>query len=357
MSSVLDLARPEIRELRPYRAAQYEDGLLRMNANETPWRPPGDQSARGLNRYPETRPLTLTNRLAEFYGVLPEQLLVTRGSSEAIDLLIRCFCTAGQDDIMICPPTFGMYAVYAQVQGAGIVEVPLIRADGFALDIEQIKTAWNERCKLLFVCSPNNPTGSRIATEQIDDLCNFIDGRGIVVLDAAYTEFAAQDPTVELLERHQNIAVLRTLSKALGLAGVRCGAVLGAVDVLDMLSCILPPYSCPTPSQDAALACLEPGQRDLLRSRAGILCAERERLTALLGDLPEVLQVWPSEANFILLEVRNPDGFVAAAKAGGVSIRDFSWDPYTKNCLRITVGDVEQNNQLMNALDHMEHKQ
>jgi len=351
MNSVLNLVRPEIRELRPYRAAQYEDGLLRLNANETPWRPAGDRSVRGLNRYPEARPLILTNRLAEFYGIAPERLLVTRGSSDAIDLLIRCFCRAGQDDIMLCPPTFGMYEVYAQVQGAGLIEVPLIKADGFALDVEGVKTAWNERCKILFVCSPNNPTGNRIPTEQIDELCCYLDGRGIVILDAAYTEFADRDPTVELLERHDNIAVLRTLSKALGLAGVRCGAVLGAPEILDMLSCILPPYAYPTPSQDAALACLEPAQRDVIRSRASTLRAERQRLTALLRELPGVIRVWPSEANFLLLETRDPAGLVAVAKAGGVLIRDFSWDQYTENCLRVTVGDSEQNDQLLKALN------
>ena len=223
MSTLLELARPEIRDLRPYRAAQCADGLLRLNANETPWRPPGDDTGRGLNRYPETCPVTLTECLAKYYDLAADQLLVTRGSSEAIDLLIRCFCSAGNNDVLICPPTFGMYEVYAQVQGAGIVEVSLRKEDGFVLDVDGIKGAWTERCKLLFLCSPNNPTGNRIETAQIEELCRFLDGRGIVIVDAAYIEFADQDPSIELLSRHKNVVILRTLSKALGLAGIRWG--------------------------------------------------------------------------------------------------------------------------------------
>ncbi len=135
MTSTLDLLRPEIRELRPYKPADYVGGLIRLNANETPWRPPGDETRDGLNRYPEPRPAELTDRLTAFYGLGPGQLLVTRGSSEAIDVLIRAFCRAGQDSVIICPPTFGMYEVYAQIQGAGVQQVPLDRARNYGLPV------------------------------------------------------------------------------------------------------------------------------------------------------------------------------------------------------------------------------
>jgi histidinol-phosphate aminotransferase len=349
MSSVADLARPEIRELKPYRAASFADGLVRLNANESPWGPPGDETPGGLNRYPDS-PVELTARMAENYGVPADRLLVTRGSSEAIDLLIRCFCRAGQDDIVICPPTFGMYGVYAQLQGAGIREVPLLREDGFALDLDGILGAWDERCKLLFICSPNNPTGNRIPTEQIDTLCTELRGKGIVVVDAAYAEFADEDPTLGLLERHDNVAVLRTLSKALGLAGIRCGAVLAAEPVIDLVSCVMPPHAYPSPSLEAALVCLDPALKDEFQSRVERLRNERDRLTERLAALTGVKRVWPSEANFLLIEVSDPAAFVASAKSGGVLIRDFSWDPYATNCLRITVGDEQQNNQLLDAL-------
>lgn len=354
MNSVLNLARPEIRELRPYVAAQFEPGLLRLNANETPWPPPGDRSANGLNHYPEVRPATLTQALARHYDLEAGQILVTRGSSDAIDLLVRCFCRAGQDDIMICPPTFGMYEVYAQLQGAGTVHVPLVKSEGYALDIVAIEQAWNPRCKLLFICSPNNPTGNRVPTPQIHALCESLSGRGLVVVDAAYVEFADEDPTAELLGRHENVAILRTLSKAMGLAGIRCGAVAAAPAVVDLLGCILPPYSYPTPSRDAALACLDPACRAELLAHAEELRTERRRLADRLERLPDVDKVWPSETNFLLVETFEPAKLVASAKKGGVLVRDFRWDPYTKNNLRITIGSPAQNDQLMAALENQE---
>lgn len=350
MSTILGLARPEIRNLRPYRAAQYAAGSLRLNANETPWRPPGDTSAGGLNRYPEIRPVTLTRSLADHYGLATEQLLVTRGSSEAIDLLVRCFCSAGQNDIVICPPTFGMYEVYAQIQGAGIVEVPLLKDDGFALDVDGIKAGWTDRCRLLFLCSPNNPTGNCIESSQIEELCQFLDGRGLVIVDAAYAEFADEDTAAEILNRHKNIVILRTLSKALGLAGIRCGAALASPQIVELLGRILPPYAYPTPSQDAALACLDPDFRGELEERAEMIRAERGRLTGALQRLPAVIRVWPSEANFLLVETADPAAMMAAARQGGVLIRDFSKNPGTEGCLRITIGEPADNDQLLAAL-------
>jgi len=348
MSTVKDLARPEIRNLRPYRPADSESGLLRLNANETPWRPAGDGSADGLNRYPQVRPFRLMETLADYYDVHTNQLLVTRGSSEAIDLLIRCFCRPAEDDIMICPPTFGMYEVYAQLQGAGTVTVPLDPQQGYALDLAGIAAAASARTKLLFVCSPNNPTGNQIPAAQIDAACRTLNGKGIVVIDAAYVEFAESDPTRELLDRHANIVILRTLSKAFGLAGIRCGALLASPAIVDLVGCILPPYAYPTPSADAALAGL--GARDELEERLAILRSERRRVATALKDLPGVEQVLPSAANFILVRTAAPARLFAAAKAGGVLIRDFSWDPFTPGCLRITIGDRSQNDQLLDAL-------
>lgn len=350
MSTVYDLARPQIRNLRPYRAAQYADGLLRLNANETPWRPPGDDTVAGLNRYPEARPTTLTRALAAHYALSSDQLLVTRGSSEAIDLLIRCFCSAGDNDVLICPPTFGMYEVYARVQGAGVVAVPLLANDDFGLDVTGIKAAWTDRCKLLFLCSPNNPTGNRFDTAQIDELCEFLDGRGLLILDAAYIEFAEDDPSAALLDRHANVVILRTLSKALGLAGIRCGAALADPEIVDLLARILPPYAYPTPSRDAALACLNPEFREQLESRVGTIRSERARVTEALQALPGVVRVLPSEANFLLIEATDPAAMVAAAREGGVLIRDFSTDPAIPGCLRVTIGEPADNDQLLTAL-------
>ncbi|MDH3978231.1 MAG: histidinol-phosphate transaminase [Gammaproteobacteria bacterium] len=348
MSRVTDLARPEIRNMRPYQAAQYADGLTRLNANETPWHPPGDDSVRGLNRYPEIRPDDLTAALASYYGLAADQLIVTRGSSEAIDLLIRCFCRPGDDDVVICPPTFGMYEVYAQVQGAGIVSVPL--AADYSLDMTALKNAWTERCKLLFICSPNNPTGNLIPLQQIKQACELTAGNGLVVLDAAYIEFADSDPTLELLKQYDNLVVLRTLSKALGLAGIRCGAALGQADVIALLGCILPPYAYPTPCGEAALAGL--AEPNGLVRRIETLCTERNRVSEALIKLDSVVKVWPSDANFVMTEVTNPEQFCSAVAAGGFLIRDFSSSQFTKNCVRITIGEPQQNDQLLAALSN-----
>jgi len=347
---VTALARPEILALRPYRAATYEEGLVRLNANETPWRPPGDESADGLNRYPEIRPAALTDRLAELYGLETGQILVTRGSSEAIDLIIRCFCRPGLDDVVICPPTFGMYEVYAQVQGADIISVPLASDAGFAFDVDAVLEAWTERTKLVFVCSPNNPTGNSVPTADLLRLANELRGRGIVVVDGAYLEFADADPTQELLEACANVIVLRTLSKALGLAGIRCGAAVAAPAIIELIGCILPPYSYPSPCQDAALACLAPDNRGELRARASKLREERQRVAHQLQSMTGIECVWPSEANFLLVRASTPAQMVAAAKRGGFLIRDFSWDNYTRNCLRITIGSPDQNDRLLEAL-------
>jgi histidinol-phosphate aminotransferase len=350
MSGLLNLVRPEIRAMRPYRSAVFEDGLVRLNANENPWRPPGDDSERGLNWYPEPRPATLQRRLAAHYGVDPDRLLVTRGSSEAIDLVIRAFCRAGTDSVVLCPPTFGMYEVYAQVQDARVRAVPLLRQQGYALDVEGIVGQWTESDKLVFVCSPNNPTGNRFPTADVADLAGRLRGRGCIVLDAAYAEFSTADDSLVLQERFDNLLVLRTLSKAMALAGVRCGALIGPAEVVDAVGCVLPPYTFPVLCADAVTRCLEPETAAEWQRRVAVLKNERERMARALASLPVITRVWPSDANFLLVESRNPQALVGAARKGGIMLRDFSWDPYLPGCVRITIGTPEQNRQLIEAL-------
>lgn len=350
MTRIVDLIRPEIRKMRPYRSAEFKAGFVRLNANENPWRPPGDTTATGLNWYPEPRPFTLNESLAQHYGVAPTQLLVTRGSSEGIDIVIRSFCRAGRDEVVICPPTFGMYEAYAQVQAALICSVPLLREQGYALDIAKILGHWSDASRVLFLCSPNNPTGNSFPADQIRELCAALRDRGVVVVDAAYAEFAGSDPTRELLAEFDNVVMLRTLSKGMALAGVRCGVLLATPPVTDLLSCILPPYTFPTVCVEAIQRCLEPAHAAERRRRVKLLQSERERLAIAFGALPGITRVWPSDANFLLLETPDPKRFVAAAKAGGVLIRDFSWDPYLPSCIRITVGNPDQNNQLLQAV-------
>jgi len=351
MSSTTNLLRADIRQLKAYQPAEYVGGFVRLNANEAPWRPPGDESRDGLNRYPDPRPAELTERLAAFYGLEPAALLVTRGSSEAIDVTVRAFCQAGRDAVVICPPTFGMYEVYARIQGAGVRSIPLERDRGYALPVEALLAAWDATCKLVFVCSPNNPTGNRFPDADIGRLCAGLEGRGVVVLDAAYQEFAGPDPTRALLGAHGNLVVLRTLSKALGLAGVRCGALLGPPELVELLGRVLPPYCFPTTSQDAVLALLTPAAGAEMERRRALILAERRRLLAALPAIPGIDRVWPSDANFILVESREAGQLVARARAAGILLRDFSRDPLAPGGIRITVGTAAENDRLLAALE------
>jgi histidinol-phosphate aminotransferase len=344
-----ELIRPEIRRLRAYQPADYVDGLVRLNANENPWSPGSGPGATGLNRYPNPRPVELTARLAAHYGVTPERLLVTRGSSEAIDILVRSFCAAGRDEIVISPPTFGMYQVYAEIQGAGVRHVPLDRATGFRLDPEQVIAGWSPSSRLLFVCSPNNPTGGVVPLADIRRLCSGLAGRGVVVLDAAYAEFAEQDDSLALIDEFDNLLVLRTLSKALALAGVRCGALIGDRVIVEIVGRTLPPYCFPVTSQAAVLRVLDEAAASC-RQQVELLKRERVRLAKALAANRHVRQVWPSQANFLLVELDDAAAFVAAARAAGILLRDFSRDPFTPGCVRITVGTPEENSQLMRAV-------
>jgi histidinol-phosphate aminotransferase len=350
MSSIVELIRPEIRKLRPYKSAEFVSGMVRLNANENPWRPPGDTTERGLNWYPEPRPFELQRRLADYYGIDGAKLLVTRGSSEAIDVTIRGFCRPGVDGVVICPPTFGMYEVYGQIQGARVRQVPLMRDHNYRLDVEQLLNGWTETDRLLFLCSPNNPTGNMIDEEDIAQVATTLRGRACIALDAAYAEFTDVDRSLALLERFDNLIVLRTLSKAMALAGVRCGALLGPPPVVDLLSCVLPPYTFPVPCAEAVERCLEPANKIEWQRRVETLKSERGRLRAALSGIAGINRVWPSEANFILVETKEPRRLVAAARSGGVMIRDFSWDPWLPGCVRITIGTPQQNDQLLRAL-------
>jgi len=353
MSKSIELARPEIRKLVPYSAASYAEGLTRLNANETPWPAPGTSGSAGLNRYPPEKPDALTAKLADYYGLAADNLLVTRGSSEAIDLLIRSFCSAGKDAIVICPPTFGMYRVYADIQGARVHEIPLEAENDFALDADSIIRNWPADGKLLFICSPNNPTGNSFSTAQINLLATLLSGRAIVVVDAAYAEFGDETQTNDLLQSrdNDNILVLRTLSKAFGLAGARCGALLGPANIVRMISCIMPPYALATPVLETVLSCLTPAARAAVAERCTFIREERARLSEALGGLKGVLRVYPSDANFLLVRFADAARAMQLARSGGVLIRDFSRQ--IPGCLRITVGTTEENDQLLQSLEEL----
>ena len=346
--STAALARPEIRGLERYRAAAQRPGSVRLNANEAPR--PLDASGPALNRYPELRPAGLARGLAAHYGVSADDVLVTRGSSEAIDLLIRTFCAPGTDGIVIPAPTFGMYRVYADIQGAQTTSVPLAAANHFALDVEALLDACTAATKLVFVCSPNNPTGGRVPEEAIRALCAARSGRSLVVVDEAYIEFAGARSMAGAVGELDNLVVLRTLSKALALAGARCGALLAHPDVIRLLDAVLPPYALATPVVECVLAALTP--EALARAQAAIeaTIAERERLHRALAALAAVETVWPSDANFLLVRFRDPAAAASALAGRGILVRELGPEAGLSGCARISVGTPEENDMLLAAL-------
>jgi histidinol-phosphate aminotransferase len=349
MSWVTGLARPEIVALAPYEHASWEPALTRLHANESPWRPEGDATAAGLNRYPEPQPHALVAALARLYGVAPAAVLVGRGADEGIDLLTRAFCRAGQDAVLICPPTFGMYAVSARIQGAQVVTVPLL-PDSFALDVEAVLAQCTPRVKLLFLCSPNNPTGNLLDEEAILTLAGRLAGRAVVVVDEAYLEFADNPAGVARhLTRFPNLAILRTLSKAHGLAGARCGALLADPEVVALLRKIIPPYAITQMTLEAVLPLLSPAGLAATAARVALIVRERARLAAALAALPAVTRVYPSAANFLTVALTDPQSAYQRARTALLLVRDARRYPGLSSCLRVTIGSPEQNNRLLEA--------
>ena len=271
MSLVAMLARPDILALEPYRHAAWEPALERLHANENPWRFTGDNSRAGLNRYPEPYAYDLEERLARLYGVPPAWLLAGRGSDEGIDLLLRSFCAAGRDAVLICPPTFGMYAFAARVQGALVVEVPLVRAAGYALDEDALVAALTPAVRLVFLCTPNNPTGQALDAAVIERIARRVAERALVVVDEAYAEFADGPGCIGRLAALPNLVVLRTLSKAYALAGARCGVVLAAPELIELLRRVIPPYAIPAPTSEAVQLALEEPRLVQARDRLSLI--------------------------------------------------------------------------------------
>jgi histidinol-phosphate aminotransferase len=350
MSWVLDIARADIRSLKPYEHAVWEPGLIRLHANELPWRIDGDGSEAGLNRYPEPHPHELTAALARHYGVGADWLLAGRGSDEVIDLLLRAYCNAGVDAIVTCPPTFGMYAVAARVQGAAVIEVPLRRDAGFAFDEATVRECCDERVKLVFLCSPNNPTANLLDRAALLRLTRVLAGRALVVVDEAYIEFSDAPSLINEVATLPGLVVLRTLSKAHALAGARCGVLIAQPEIVALLRRIIQPYAVTQLTIEAVFRMLQPAALEVARARVATVRGERERMAAALASLHGVLKVWPSAANFLLVEFADPAAVLERAHAAGLLLRDLRRSPALIQSLRISIGSPEQNDRLLAAL-------
>jgi histidinol-phosphate aminotransferase len=345
------LARPEILSLKPYAHAAWLPTLTRLHANEAPWRPAGDTTNAGLNRYPEPQPDALVTRLAELYGVPRTHVLATRGSDEAIDLLSRIFLREGRDAILQCTPSFGMYQVAARIQGAAVIDVPLNRAGGWSLEPDRLLAAWGPQIKLVYLCSPNNPTGNSLDVTALESVCRALDGKAIVVLDEAYIEWSRAPSLTPWLARFPTLAILRTLSKAHALAGARIGALLAHPDLIQLARRVIPPYSLAQPTVEAALRALAPVELAASRALLAGLLLEREHLRDGLRASPLVETVWPSDTNFLMLDCRDADRFMRASMAGGSIVRDLRAYPALPASLRVSVGTRAENDALLRSLE------
>lgn len=351
----VDLARPEIRALQAYSSARMEarGGSVRLDANESPWPPFGGG---GWNRYPDPQPAALVVRLAALYGVATDQLLVGRGSDEGIDLLVRAFCRAGRDAVLISPPTFGMYAVCARIQGAAIREAPL-RAD-FSLDVDAVLAAATPDVKLVFVCAPNNPSGAGVQRAKILRLARSLAGRALLVVDEAYVEFLEPGggfgSVAGCVGEPANLVVLRTLSKAWALAGARVGSLLADARVVALLRKLMPPYPLPDPSVDAALCALTDDGKLAVDARIATLRAERTRMRDALSSLADVRAVLPSQANFLAVRFGDAEAAWRALRGAGVVVRDVRRYPGLADALRITLGTTLENDRVLDVLRGMQ---
>lgn len=353
MSLLASLARPEILALPPADvAARANDAFgpdaIRLDANENPWPPLLDGAlAEHANRYPEPQPAALRRALAALYAVAPDNVIVTRGADDAIDLLVRTFCRPGADAVSICQPTFSAYAQFARLQGARLIEARLTDSFDFDPDAFLAAVANERNLKLAFICAPNNPTGNLVAAEQVLRVCE-ARPETIVVLDEAYIEFSDQPSLAAEAARRDNLVVLRTLSKAWGLAGARVGALVGTRELAALAARALPPYPLPSLSVAAALASLSPSRRPIHAERIARIVAERERLAERLATAPGVTSVRGGGGNFLFLEVEDPRQLATKLTTLGIRVR---FRPQAApGGLRLTIGTEQENAIALAAL-------
>ncbi|HKI45207.1 MAG TPA: histidinol-phosphate transaminase [Balneolales bacterium] len=338
------LVRPNILELTPYRCARddYEEGVL-LDANENALGSNIDDPD-SLHRYPDPHQQKLRKALATFREVSTENVFVGNGSDEAIDLLIRIFCRPGVDRIIITPPTYGMYKVAASIQDCGIISVPL--TPDFDLKPDQILEQASEKSKLLFLCSPNNPTANELSFNKIENLIHFF--AGIVVLDEAYIDFSSRKSLAGRIAEFPNLVILQTLSKSFGLAGLRLGIAIASAGIIRLMMSVKAPYNINKLTLRAAEEAV--GNTDLMQKHVDELLVERARLRSALANIPSVEKIFPSDANFLLLRVPDALSVYRRLAEQGIIVRYRGDQIHCENCLRITVGTRTENDLLINQL-------
>lgn len=346
MKSVLDLVRENIKSLKPYSSArdEYKDvavnDMIFLDANENPFE-------NGVNRYPDPQQITVKKALANIKNVNEKNILLGNGSDEVLDLLFRAFCEPNKDNIITLPPTYGMYSVLASLNAIEDRKV-LLSAD-FQPQIPQILEVVDEHSKILFLCSPNNPSGNSFSEESIETLLkNF---QGLVVIDEAYIDFSKQESWLQKLDKYPNLVITQTLSKAYGMAGIRLGICYASEEIIQILNNIKPPYNINELTQQKALERLK--NKEEVAKEIALILSERNQLALALKEISFIEKIYESDANFILIKVDDADKRYQELIAKGIVIRNRTTQPLCENTLRLTVGTKVENEKLISTLKYL----
>ncbi|MDD2380551.1 MAG: histidinol-phosphate transaminase [Mariniphaga sp.] len=338
-----NLLRENIRCLQPYSSARNEfsgEAMIFLDANENPFNPP-------YNRYPDPMQREVKNKISRLKNISSDRIFLGNGSDEPIDLLIRAFCEPGVENIVSIHPTYGMYQVAAAINNVNVVHVSL--TENFELDAQKVLNAVDEKTKLIFLCSPNNPTGNCFNHEDILEVLNHF--RGIVVLDEAYIDFAPGKSLLAASGELRNLVILQTFSKAWGMAGIRLGMAFAPPEIISVLNKIKYPYNLNILTQTKALELIENAKQVEIWTQ--LIIAERKKMEKMLTEFPFVVRIFPSDANFILVKMHDAKGIYDYLKDQGIIVRDRSRVHLCEDSLRITVGSPDENEQLTEALKNL----
>lgn len=340
-----------IKDLVPYASAKRElfnvevsSQSLWLNANESPF----DLAENRFNRYPDFQSDALIGAYAAYAGVSTDQVLASRGADESIELLVRTFCTPGQDSIIINPPTYGMYKICATTFNVKTIEVPLTQE--YQLNVDTLLGARSDGVKLVFICSPNNPTGELMARENVVKVLEAYKDSALVVLDEAYIEFCPQGSVADLISQYPNLVILRTMSKAYALAGIRCGFTLANKAVIDMMKKVIAPYPIPAPVEQQAVRALSDQGVNTMRRQVEQINSEKSEFIAKLKAFEFVEKILASDTNFVLLKVKDKQKVMTVMQQNDIYLRDQSSQRTLDGHIRITIGTPSQMNAVLNVL-------
>lgn len=338
-----NLLRKNIASLKPYSSARDEytgEAMVFLDANENPFNQP-------YNRYPDPLQKELKEKIAALKDVEADKIFLGNGSDEPIDLLIRAFCEPAIDNIVTIHPTYGMYQVAADIHNVEVKKVSL--TDRYELDSKKLLNEITEKTKLIFLCSPNNPTGNCLETDRILEVLNNF--TGLVILDEAYIDFAPGKSLLPQLENFPNLVVLQTFSKAWGMAGIRLGMAFASTEIIQILNKIKYPYNLNILTQQKALELVKKNEE--VKKWVKLLIAERKKMSDLLRDFPFVVEIFPSDANFLLVKMYDARGIYEYLVESGIIVRDRSKIDLCENSLRITIGSSSENETLLHALNEL----